>query len=289
MAAQPITYISTSYGSMLRDVSGLTAVAAEVNDNSLVLQLLNRTREFNLSLNYTTTQEKAWMLLAQRQLLAQAQPVSISLSGTTAETGGNAVTILPTDAEVAGGVTVTNTGSTTLYRTVSVSGSPAAPLPPMSAGMSVNKTILALDGTPLNLATMRQNDRAIVVISGQMANNLFREMAVLDLLPAGWEIEGPVRRNEDGSSVYPFLPELAAATSVVARDDRFVSTFTIGSTWRSSDPNTNQVRPVFTVAYVVRAITPGNFTVPAAQVEDMYAPQIMGRTALSAVTIAAAD
>mgnify|MGYP000996617198 FL=1 len=159
----------------------------------------------------------------------------------------------------------------------------------MSAGMSVNKTILALDGTPLNLATMRQNDRAIVVISGQMANNLFREMAVLDLLPAGWEIEGPVRRNEDGSSVYPFLPELAAATSVVARDDRFVSTFTIGSTWRSSDPNTNQVRPVFTVAYVVRAITPGNFTVPAAQVEDMYAPQIMGRTALSAVTIAEAD
>lgn len=289
LAAQPITYISTSYGSMLRDVSGLTAVAAEVNDNSLVLQLLNRTREFNLSLNYTTTQEKAWMLLAQRQLLAQAQPVSISLSGTTAETGGNAVTILPTDAEVAGGVTVTNTGTTTLYRTVSVSGSPAAPLPPMSAGMSVNKTILALDGTPLNLATMRQNDRAIVVISGQMANNLFREMAVLDLLPAGWEIEGPVRRNEDGSSVYPFLPELAAATSVVARDDRFVSTFTIGSTWRSSDPNTNQVRPVFTVAYVVRAITPGNFTVPAAQVEDMYAPQIMGRTALSAVTIAEAD
>ncbi len=289
LSAQPLTYISTGYGSMLRDVSGLTAVAAEVNDNSLVLQLLNRTREFNLSLNWTTTQEKAWMLLAQRQLLAQAQPVSLSITGTTAETGGNAVTILPADAEVLSGVTVTNTGAATLYRTVSVSGAPAAPLPPMASGLSVNKMVLSLDGTPLNLATMRQNDRAIVVVSGQLSNNLYREMAVLDLLPAGWEIEGAVRRNEDGSSVYPFLPTLASTSSVVARDDRFVATFTVGSSWRSTDPSVNQVRPVFTVAYVVRAITPGTFTLPAAQVEDMYAPQIIGRTALSSVSITAAD
>jgi hypothetical protein len=36
----------------------------------------------------------------------------------------------------------------------------------------------------------------------------------------------------------------------------------------------------------VRAITPGHFALPAAQVSDMYAPRIYGRTAMGDVTIA---
>jgi uncharacterized protein YfaS (alpha-2-macroglobulin family) len=44
-----------------------------------------------------------------------------------------------------------------------------------------------------------------------------------------------------------------------------------------------------TVAYVVRAVTPGTFVHPAATVEDMYRPQRYARTAAGALTVAPAE
>ncbi len=37
------------------------------------------------------------------------------------------------------------------------------------------------------------------------------------------------------------------------------------------------------VAYIVRAVTPGSFALPAANVSDMYAPRVYGRTAMGRV------
>ena len=45
------------------------------------------------------------------------------------------------------------------------------------------------------------------------------------------------------------------------------------------------MRPGFALAYVVRAVTPGEFALPAVQVEDMYAPRIFARTAEGSVTV----
>ena len=44
--------------------------------------------------------------------------------------------------------------------------------------------------------------------------------------------------------------------------------------------------PVFTVAYVVRAVSPGTYVLPQAKVEDMYRPDRFGRTATGTVEIA---
>jgi uncharacterized protein YfaS (alpha-2-macroglobulin family) len=43
-----------------------------------------------------------------------------------------------------------------------------------------------------------------------------------------------------------------------------------------------------TVAYVVRAVSPGTYVLPQAYVEDMYRPDRYGRTGTGTVTIAAA-
>ena len=43
----------------------------------------------------------------------------------------------------------------------------------------------------------------------------------------------------------------------------------------------------FTLAYVVRAVTPGEFVYPAAVVEDMYDPETAGRTAIGKLSVAA--
>ena len=52
------------------------------------------------------------------------------------------------------------------------------------------------------------------------------------------------------------------------RDDRFSAAFER----KSDDP------AVFTVAYVVRAVSPGRYVLPQAYVEDMYRPDRFGRT-----------
>ena len=43
----------------------------------------------------------------------------------------------------------------------------------------------------------------------------------------------------------------------------------------------------FLLAYVVRAVTPGEFKYPALVVEDMYEPETAGRTAIGKLTVQA--
>jgi uncharacterized protein YfaS (alpha-2-macroglobulin family) len=62
------------------------------------------------------------------------------------------------------------------------------------------------------------------------------------------------------------------------RDDRFTAAF---------DRNAESA-PVFTVAYVVRAVSPGKYVLPQAIVEDMYRPDRFGRTATGTIEIATA-
>ena len=45
---------------------------------------------------------------------------------------------------------------------------------------------------------------------------------------------------------------------------------------------------VFTVAYVVRAVSPGRYVLPQAYVEDMYRPDRFGRTGTATLDVTAA-
>ena len=67
-----------------------------------------------------------------------------------------------------------------------------------------------------------------------------------------------------------------AAAHTEARADRFLAAVD----WQGEEP--------FQVAYVLRAVTPGEFHHAAASVEDMYRPALFGRTASGSVTVGAA-
>src|SRR5690606_35239526 len=58
------------------------------------------------------------------------------------------------------------------------------------------------------------------------------------------------------------------------RDDRFVAAFDLGGEGATERSPTS-----LTVAYMVRAVTPGRYMHPAATVEDMYRPERFARTA----------
>ena len=131
---------------------------------------------------------------------------------------------------------------------------------------------------------MRQNDRIIVSLSGRNLEGGYHETALLDLLPAGFEIESVL--NEETVKSFPFLGTLSETRISEARDDRFFAAISLGNrpyqTWWDSSPKHGNS---YHVAYVVRAVTPGTFALPAANISDMYAPRVYGRTAMGNVTI----
>jgi uncharacterized protein YfaS (alpha-2-macroglobulin family) len=132
---------------------------------------------------------------------------------------------------------------------------------------------------------VRQNDRIVVMIDVTSTTQTYHEMALLDLLPAGFEIESVLTEE------YKWMARLGKPSSTEARDDRFFAAFEFGSRdwphgwrpwWYDESPKRGRL---MRLAYVVRAITPGSYVLPATQVEDMYNPDIFARTSPARVTI----
>jgi len=109
---------------------------------------------------------------------------------------------------------------------------------------------------------------------------------VLDMLPAGLEIEAPILNKDD----YPFIGQLTEVRVHEERDDRYVAAFDVGNGRAFRIVKDDNDRPLhedeFRVAYLVRAVTPGHFTRPETVVQDMYRPAVMARTTDGQVEIA---
>jgi uncharacterized protein YfaS (alpha-2-macroglobulin family) len=283
MDAKSTTYSDADYGSLVRDLAGTTALAIEGGDPQIVPALMKRTDSADLRLNATTTQEKAWMLRAAYELSLSRAPMKILVNGKPAQQKDNAVRLSPSLGALAAGITLTNKADSSVWRTVSVSGIPAQPLPASATGLTLKKTVWTMDGQPADLSSLKQNDRVMIVLSGRMDDNLYRQMAALDLLPAGLEIEAPV--TGDMASAYPWLEKLSDLTIADARDDRFVAAFFIGSQYHEINPKKPEPQPEFRIAYIARAVTDGKFVMPAGVVEDMYAPGVIARTDMGTVSI----
>jgi uncharacterized protein YfaS (alpha-2-macroglobulin family) len=286
-SANPVTYTTADYGSFVRDLAATTALAIEADDPEIVPALMRRVGDVDMRLNATTTQEKAWMLRAAYALTKQRVPLDILVNGKPSQARDGAIRLSPSLAQLDSGITLTNRGDAPVWRTTSVEGTPTAALPAEADGLTLKKTVWTLSGTPADLSVVKQNDRLMVVLEGQMANNFYRQMAALDLLPAGLEIESPVTVDE--GKTYSWLDALSDVTVEDARDDRFVAAFTVGSQDQETpDPKKPlPPPPTFRLAYIARAVTAGTFALPAGNVSDMYAPQIHARTDMATITIAA--
>jgi hypothetical protein len=167
---------------------------------------------------------------------------------------------------------------------------PSTPLRPDQSVFTLTKRLLTPEGRPADPAALRQGDRLIVLLEGRMPDRAYREMALLDLLPAGVEVETVVAPGADTQSIYPWLPKLTGTDIAEGRDDRFVAAFKIGDRYPRPRRDGNVPPPPrFAVAYQVRAVTPGTFALPAAVAEDMYSPRVMARTAMGTMSVTAYD
>lgn len=103
--------------------------------------------------------------------------------------------------------------------------------------------------------------------------DLEARLIVSDPLPAGLEIENPnlLRSGETGQLGWLQVDDVASYTAF--RADRFAAAVD----WQGTQS--------FRLAYMVRAISPGEFHRPAASVEDMYRPAYRARTAAGTVSV----
>jgi len=98
---------------------------------------------------------------------------------------------------------------------------------------------------------------------------------VADYLPAGLEIDNPHLVSSGDKNTLDWIEDGEEPENTEFRDDRFTAAID-----RKSDD-----KAVFTVAYVVRAVSPGKYVLPQAYVEDMYNPSRYGRSGTGTVEV----
>jgi uncharacterized protein YfaS (alpha-2-macroglobulin family) len=264
----------SDYGSSLRDAAALVSLASEGGAPKATLNLAVARVEAARGLTpFTSTQENAWLVLASRALAKEAGAISLGLNG---EAVKSALYRNYRSAEVAAKpVTIVNTGEATVQAVVSVTGAPLTPEPAASNGFAIERSYFTLDGKPADPARAKQNDRFAVVLKITEAKPEYGHVMVVDHLPAGFEIDNPRLVSSGDSGTLDWIEDGEEAENTEFRDDRFSASFE-----RGSDDGA-----VFTVAYIVRAVSPGKYVLPQAYVEDMYNPSRYGRTGTGTIEV----
>jgi uncharacterized protein YfaS (alpha-2-macroglobulin family) len=224
--------------------------------------------------SYTSTQENAWLVLASRALARET--MTLDLDGQPIKTAlyrsyrASEMATKP--------LKITNTGDAPVQAVVSVSGSPVTPEPAAANGFKIERNYFTLDGKPADVAKAKQNDRFAVVLKITEAKPEFGHVMVSDYLPAGFEIDNPQLVSSGDTGTLDWIEDGLEPENTEFRDDRFTAALD-----RAAD-----AKSVFTVAYVVRAVSPGKYVLPQAYVEDMYNPSRYGRTGTGTVEVRAA-
>ncbi|MEE4376828.1 MAG: alpha-2-macroglobulin [Candidatus Competibacteraceae bacterium] len=263
------------YGSPLRDRAALIAL---LNEAGLLLdrvpQLAEEVAAELANQPYTSTQEQAWLLLAANALAPMRSELNLTVDGEPAAVEQNSVNLQPTAAQLTQGLNIANTGSESVWTVQTLSGVPVKPQPVLQQGFSITRRFYTRTGQEVDLTQVRRNDKLIAVISGEALTQEKHQALVVDLLPAGLEIENARLAHGQSIDEYRWLPELSETLHTEFRDDRFVAALDLAVKQRE-----------FTVAYLVRAVTPGDYRLPAVFVEDMYKPWYLARDEMGIIKI----
>ncbi len=257
------------YGSPLRDSALMLSLLEE---NKLLpdeqYSLLNTLSQQAFGERWLSTQESNALFLAARTLQdlpgkwqAQTTFSAEPLTGEKAQTSNLNSDQLAT-------LQVTNSGDQPLWLRVDASGYPQSA--PLSASnvLQIERHILGTDGKSKSLDSLRSGDLVLVWLQVKASNSV-PDALVVDLLPAGLELEnqnlanGSASLEQSGGEVQNLLNQMQQASikHIEFRDDRFVAAVAV-----------DEYQPV-TLVYLARAVTPGTYQVPQPMVESMYVPQ----------------
>lgn len=265
----------SDYGSPLRDAAAGLTLAAEASIDVSGLPAFTRAVAVasEAHTDGLTTQEMAWQLMAAHALSSSDGGLDLTVDGLPH--GGAVFRSMSVPALQRDPIRIANRGHETAQVAVTVTGTPRLPLPAAANGLSIERQYYSLDGEPVDPRQVAQNDRMVVVLTATEVEARPAELLIADLLPAGFEIENPALVTSADLAAFPWLQTDVTPDHLGFRDDRFIAAFS-----RSGDSTDPMI-----VAYMVRAVSPGTFAHPAAQVEDMYRPGRFARTAPGSATV----
>lgn len=264
------------YQTPTRDVAAVLALAAESDMLDHVVRLSEKLGEDTRDPDRLTTQEKAFMLLAANGLTGGDENISLRVDG-IGRGNDNERSYLLTEAQVKDGVEFELRSKAPVFRTVMVQGSPVKAPSPLSRKLQASKAIYNMNGAKVDTGSLIQGEQYVVVIRITPEENRTNPVIAADLLPAGFEIETVLKprdgkRSGRNDGAFAWVGDIAAGRVAEARDDQFIAAVDLTG------------KPI-TLAYIVRAVTPGEFAIPGVQAEDMYRPEVQARTKAGRITI----
>ena len=158
-----------------------------------------------------------------------------------------------------GAVTVINDGPGTLYFSSLAQGVPAKPEADVDAGIKIRRIYMVDGEEGIDPREIRQGGLITVELHIDTQGRALDNLAIEELLPAGWEIENPNLATSERTEVKK--EDVAWVRHRDIRDDRLLL---------FSGPVSGER----TYWYVARAVSPGRYTLPPAKVECMYAPEV---------------
>ena len=242
------------YGTRFRDRAGVLALAVE--SGSTAIDVTGLTGSLVKQGPYLSTQEQVWTLLATRALLDGPTTADLTVNGTPV----SGPFVRKVAADLLTPQAITNTGGRATDITLTTVGVPKVPEPAGGYGYSIQRLYYDLDGNAVSLDGVTSGTRLVTVLTVQPFETGEARLMIDDPLPAGLEIDNPNLLRSGAVRALDWL-ELSEARHTEFRSDRFLAAVD-----RRSD------KPV-TLAYIVRAVSPGRYLHPAATVEDMYRPR----------------
>ena len=138
----------------------------------------------------------------------------------------------------------------------------------MSNDLDIQRHYYNKKGEEIKLEIVKQGDLVVVGLLVE-SDNKHPDTLIVDMLPAGFEIENQnlgksvsldsIKINNKTISSLQNKTEIVHTESL---DDRFIAAVKV-SQYQSAN-----------VFYLMRAVTPGQFQIPAAFAEDMYQPEV---------------
>lgn len=222
--------------------------------------------------NFGNTQENVWALLALAKAVKITTPpvveAAVLIDGQKVREVKESGAVL--DQLALGGKTLTlkNSGKTPVYYHFIAEGTPREKSARGSAkGLEVRRTYRDEGGRPLNLTNVVQGQLVVVTVSIKTTRSDLRHCAIVDMLPAGLEVEntrlasrgsveaeeGDAEEGEGGSSFSLAYQDI--------RDDRMLLF-------------TGHVSGEVSYTYTARATMPGRYVIPNVFAEAMYDPDL---------------
>ena len=266
------------YGSRLRDgAAALTLISENKTSTNRMVQfsdILNKVRSLK---EYTSTQENAWLLLAANALQNDNNKLQLTIGDKPHS--GSFQKVFKTTEFSDKNIVITNKTSEEVTTSITVTGDAILPEPPKFNGFKIEREFYSLQGKKLDIKDLKQSERFVVVVNMEEMEAKRGRLILVDRIPAGFEIENPKLVTGSSLKALPWLKYNSKIEHSEFKDDKFVAAFDMSRGYRKDNP------AKLSVAYIVRAVSPGNYLHPAATIEDMYRPGRFARTRTSRVTI----